>query len=193
MIAADCLKVLEFMLTQANHAKHAPLTQQGVQVILDGRELSFVAVDSGSTTTVQMQPQRVSGGKGDFFIPFDDLECIFYPLRWECTSKRGGTAEVVITRSEQPLVPGRPCLKILIGDASENYFGNFKPGGHPKRSAIHALNDLTVEDIRNAAHSIKALNGREKRYSYKRLEANSYRVELIDPIAGTKSVTKMIY
>lgn len=187
MRAEHFLRVLEFMVTQANHQKHAPAMQQGVQLILDGRALSFVAVDSGATTTVVMLPMAVSGGRGEFFIPFSDVEDTLPALRHEKDAK------VTVQRSEQPFMPGRACLKIGIGDWSEHYLGIFKDAGLPKRSAVHTQRDLNQADIKVAANQLKALKGNVNEYAFTNVSVNAYRIDLVSPGSGTKSVSKLIY
>lgn len=187
MRAEHFLRVLEFMVTQGNHQKHAPAMQQGVQVILDGKALSFVAVDSCATTTVVMLPMGVSGGRGVFFIPFGDVDDILPALRHEKDVK------VTVQRSEQPFMPGRACLKINIGDWSEHYLGVFKDAGLPKRSAVHSQHDLTSADIKIAANQLKALKGDVNQYAFTKVAENSYRIDIVNPSFGTKSVSKLIY
>lgn len=185
-------KVLNFMVSQANHSPTAPSSQQGVQVILNGREVTFVAVDFGSTTTVVMKPQAVSGGVGEFFLPFDELLNFKAPLRFENNAPQNGTELVTFSRSMQPMVPHMVALKVNIGAWFESYAGFFKPSGNIRRSAQHALQTITSLEIKTAARSLRNISTGSG-YTWKLNGDNSYVISLQSPIADIKSVNKLIY
>ncbi len=185
-------KVIEFMTQPASHDPHSPVVQQGVQVHLDGRQITFVAVKAGATTTVVMRPQAVSGGKGKFVLPFDEIENFIPVLRHENSAPQDGTALVTFSRSVQPLVKNWVSLKINISDWYEGHVGIYREHGFPKRSAGHHNSTFNQEALRTSARTLSALSD-GKGFGWKLERSGEYLIELVKPIAGVKSVSKLIY
>lgn len=187
MIAGNFLRVLEFMASQANHDPYAPALQKGVQVILDRRRVTLISVCTGSTTTVEMLPQAVSGGGGAFFVPFDDIETLLPPLRHDVTAK------VTLSLGEQPLAPGRLSLHVSVGDWFTADIGDHKPTGMPKRSAVKATTEITYQMVKTSAGALVVLDDGGRTFGHRKVGDNAFEVFLPAPSFGIKSVVKKIY
>lgn len=180
---ASVLKaVLDFVFVHANHDPAAPAGHRGVQVILDGKALSFRAVTEGATTVVEMAPQAVSGGKGRFLLSFDDIANLLPPLR-------SGAHLVTVARSEQPLTK-KPCVKFFVGDWFEAWVG--APCTGPDRSAA-SHGPITMRAVKCVGRSLKPLSvGAGFSWSHDE-KTNTCTLTIPDPIPGIVSVVKTIY
>lgn len=172
MQAANFQKIIDFMKAH---------TERGVYIVLDGREVAVVAASECSLTTVQLMPQRVSGGRGVFFVPFDDLYNCRNALRHD------GEATAVMSRSEQPLVAGCASLKLSVAEWFEAHIGHIKKSlPVPKKSG--RVMDIAL--MKETAHSLRPLsNGK----NYSHLIGKTIKVELTEPGFGARSVCKVIY
>jgi hypothetical protein len=172
MQAANFQKIIDFMKAH---------TERGVYIVLEGKEVAVVAVSECSLTTVQLAPQRVSGGRGVFFVTFNDLYNCRNALRHD------GGAMVVLSRSEQPLIPGCASLKLQVSDWFEAHLGHIKKDlPVPKKSG----RVMDVALMKETAHSLRPLsfgNG------YAHIISKTIRVNLTEPGFGARYVCKIIY
>lgn len=172
MKASNLQKIIDFM---RNHA------ERGVYAVIEGREVSLVAASECSLTTVDLMPQRVSGGRGIFFVPFDD----FYNCR--NALRHDDDATVVMARGEQPFVPGCPSFKVTVSDWFEAHLGQMKKAlPVPKKSG--RVMDVAI--MKETAHSLRALSVGS---SYSHIIGKTVRVELAEPGFEARRVWKIIY
>lgn len=171
MKAANMQKIIDFM---RGHA------ERGAYVVIEGREVSIVAASECSLTTVELMPQRVSGGRGVFFVPFDDF--------YNCRRALGhdDEAPVVMTRSEQPFVAGCASLKLLISDWFEAHLGQIKKLPVPKKSG----RVMDVALMKETAHSLRPLSVGK---GYSHIIGKTIKVELTEPGFEARRVWKIIH
>lgn len=171
MQAANFQKIIDFMKAH---------TERGVYIVLGGREVTVVSASECALTTVQLMPQRVSGGSGVFFVPFDDLYNCRNALRHDAE------ATVVMSRSEQPYVAGCASLKLSVSDWFEAHVGRIKKLPVPKKSG----RVMDVALMKETAHSLRPLSVGK---GYSHIIGKTIKVELTEPGFGARSVCKIIY
>lgn len=157
-----------------------PHAVTGLHFKLDGKNISIVAEQGTSKTTVVFPPQRNHVGYGVFFVSFDDL--------YNCKNAlKELDADVVISRSVQPFVPEWPSLHIRISDWFEAHTGRVRLKGVPKlRKSGSTLGPATVKAT---AHSLRPLSQGK---TYRHSSGKIIRVDLDEPAFGLVAVFKEV-
>lgn len=189
MRASHFLKVIEFMVANANHDPYAPRSQHGVQFRLNGYSISFISITCGMTTTATIE-QREPLGAWDFILPYDDLDTLMPTLRDE--EARQSRAAISFTKSVQPYVPERASLRIQIGDYFEAHLGTLRSGHLPNKSH-ESRGTLDTSQAYALACDLRQMGGPNHLLRGEKLPSNEFKVELLNPKYALKRVQKLIY